>query len=275
MSIYVITHKDYEFPDSDLYKPLVVGKAINNVDLAGHSSAVYDNTNDNISYKNKEYCELTGMYWLWKNCNDKFIGICHYRRHFSSNEKECVLKGKNIIGNNELTVLLEQYDIIVPKGMSLMKGTVFSQYSKIHYIRDLFLLRDCISKTNSDYIQSFEKVMNQSILHPFNMVITRKNIFDEYCNWLFSTLFDYESKIDISTYNNYQKRLYGFLAERLFTVWLFHNHNRFSIKEIDVVEIENIPVMKFPIKEKINIIWSNLKYFATRSISIFAFNAMK
>ena len=236
MSIYVVTHKEYDFPASIVYKPLVVGKAINNLILAEESGVIYDDINDNISHMNKEYCELTGLYWLWKNCDEKYIGLCHYRRYFSSGENDsCSVKGKKVMSETELNELLNHYDIIVPTAISFGKRTVFSQFMKVHYIQDILLLKDCINIIHPEYVPSFEKVMNQSILYPFNMLITKKDVFDDYCDWLFSILFFYEKKCDISNYNNYQRRLYGFLAERLFTIWIVHNYTNYSIKERDVV----------------------------------------
>lgn len=80
--IYIITHKmfDNSISKSNEYKVLHVG---NNLDTS--KEYLNDNTLDNISFKNKNYCELTGVYWLWKNSSDLDsdpIGIVHYRRYF-------------------------------------------------------------------------------------------------------------------------------------------------------------------------------------------------
>ena len=78
--IWVVTHKKYKEIDDDLHKTIQVGKSLG-TDLG----YVGDDTGDNISYKNPFYCELTGMYWLWKNYKCDIIGICHYRRFFLEN----------------------------------------------------------------------------------------------------------------------------------------------------------------------------------------------
>ena len=73
--MWVITHKNYPGVNDDIYKTLHVGRA-----LSGDLGYQGDNTGDNISSKNKSYCELTGLYWLWKKHECDIMGICHYFR---------------------------------------------------------------------------------------------------------------------------------------------------------------------------------------------------
>ena len=79
MSMYVITHKKFNYPISQGYVPLLVGANKNE----NPNNYETDNAGENISNKNPNYSELTGLYWLWKNNHDKNIGISHYRRYFS------------------------------------------------------------------------------------------------------------------------------------------------------------------------------------------------
>ena len=62
IKILVATHKKYWMPEDEVYLPLHVG-------AEGKSDLGYikDNTGENISAKNPNYCELTGLYWAWKN----------------------------------------------------------------------------------------------------------------------------------------------------------------------------------------------------------------
>jgi len=55
-----------------------------------------------------------------------------------------------------------------------------------------------------------------------NMVITSKTLYDEYCSWLFDILFEVEKRTNIENYDDYQKRVFGFLSERLFRTWLLN-----------------------------------------------------
>ena len=86
IKIIVAAHKKYWMPDDDMYLPLHVG-AEGKTDENGQPldlGYTKDNTGDNISSKNANYCELTGMYWAWKNLDADYIGLAHYRRHFSN-----------------------------------------------------------------------------------------------------------------------------------------------------------------------------------------------
>lgn len=266
MAIYVVTHKSYEFPTDEVYKPIVVGKALNNVVLDESLKPIYDDRDDNISYLNREFCELTALYWLWKNSDDEIIGISHYRRYFKSKIESGGFKGLSIYNQSDLNCANMDLDVIIPKKITLGKFSVIQQYFRSHYIKDIVLVRDCINKLFPDYIVSFDKVMKQTTLHPYNMMIAKKEIYNEYCEWLFTILFEYKDICDHSNYNLYQKRIFGFLAERLFTVWVFHNMKKFKFKEYDIVATENIPAIKSEIKDKIKMKADNCGFLFRRSI---------
>ena len=75
--IYIAAHKEFDVPRLENYVPLQVG-AEGKEDLG----FLRDNTGDNISVKNPNFCELTGLYWIWKNTNDEYKGVVHYRGYF-------------------------------------------------------------------------------------------------------------------------------------------------------------------------------------------------
>ena len=115
IKIYVATHKPTKLlPKDDIYTLLEVG-AYNKPEFC----ALRDNTGDNISEKNSSYCELTGLYWVWKNTNDDISGLCHYRRFFVKRLgyflkvifgiNSCILKRKDI----EKTI--SKYDAIITR----------------------------------------------------------------------------------------------------------------------------------------------------------------
>lgn len=235
IKIIIATHKAYWMPEDDVYLPLHVGReGKQGLGFAG------DNTGDNISLKNANYCELTGIYWAWKNLSCDYIGLCHYRRYFahSCHSNNLETKKAAIFQRKDYEKLLENYDIIVPKKRNYFIETVRSQYEHAHNKRDLDEVEKIITELYPEYSEAFTTVMSRTKLHILNMFVMKKELFDKYCEWLFAILFELEQRIDISSYNQYETRVFGFLGERLFNVWLEKKH--LEMVDVDVVFLEKI-----------------------------------
>ena len=112
------------------------------------------------------------------------------------------------------------------------------EYKNVHHIKDLENCKKIIKKICPEYETAYDKVMDTKKLYQYNMLIARKELVDEYCHWLFSILFELEKITDISDYDKYNKRIYGFLSERLFNVWLEKNDN-LKVKELPVNNVES------------------------------------
>ncbi|MBQ1545853.1 MAG: DUF4422 domain-containing protein [Clostridia bacterium] len=230
MSMYFITHKEFDAPQEPGYRTLLVGA------FRGHTAGdCFDDTGDNISEKNPNYCELTGLYWLWKNSTDDYIGINHYRRYFSRS-----FSGAQPLPEKEVRRLLDQYDAVLPfPGNTIPKGVSVRQ----HYCaesgtgRDLDRVRAILKDRCPEYVWAFDVVMASHKMYFFNMLIMKKPLFDEYCAWLFDILFTLEPKLDLTEYNDYQKRVFGFLAERLLNVWVLQKD--LNVAEVGVYNTEN------------------------------------
>lgn len=221
--VYVMTHKEFTKPEDDMYISLHVGRAISK-DLG----YIGDNTGDNISTKNKNYCELTGLYWIWKNVSCDIVGICHYRRYFTHNE--------DFIRKGTIEELLKQYDVIIPTSGITGEGTVAEHYKLKHNICDLDMCRMIISEQCPEYLDAFDVSYNGIFMCVGNMMITRKKVFDDYCVWLFAILFELEKRIDISDYDEYQSRIWGFLSERLLRVWLLKNSYKVYEEKMQMID---------------------------------------
>ncbi len=254
MKIYVATHKPIEtFPKSDCYVPLHVGAAL-------HESLPYqsDATGDNISVKNPNYCELTGHYWIWKNSTEDIVGLEHYRRYFVTNPGYVIklLTGKNIrfLTGRQIHRDLFAHDAIVStKGYSRNMGNLIEAYAGSHHRKDILETREIINKLYPEYSETFDLVFSKVIFYPANMIICKKELFDSYCEWLFPILFELEKRTDISHYSDYQKRIFGFIAERIFRVWLVHN--KLKLKERHIINTEDKSIFGIAKKEII-------RYFA-------------
>ena len=234
--IYVATHKEYNMPKDSIYIPLHVG-AEGKKDLG----YLKDNIGDNISLKNSSFCELTGIYWMWKNDNDSdYIGLNHYRRYFSLKKNA---KGyDDILTEEQILNIFKEKKIIIP--MVHFRKNVKDQYASIHNVDDLMLTGKIISELYPDYVDDFNQVLSSKDFAICNMFIMKKTDFDKYAEWLFNILFELEKRVDISSYDNYNKRLFGFLSERLFNVYVHHNFEKSEIKNINIYETEKVSLLK-------------------------------
>lgn len=230
VKIYIATHKKAKLPELKEYIPIQVG-----ADKKESLGYIGDNTGENISSKNPNYCELTATYWIMKNDKSDIVGLSHYRRYFFKNKLSNSYE--NIIDKEDILNILKKYDIILPEKYNL-RGTVKKQYSKTHNIEDLMKCKEIINKKCPEYSKSFDKVLRKRKIYTYNMFISNKKIFDDYYKWLFDILFEAEKYIDISNYDDYNKRVYGFLSERLFNVWIEKNKRNLKIKEMPVYNTE-------------------------------------
>lgn len=231
MKVYVITHKKFKMPDkidNTIYQPLLVGSSIGNKGLPTY---LKDNIGDNISYKNKSYCELTGIYWIWKNSKEDIVGIDHYRRFF-------VDEHKSILSKSQISADLKKYDIILPdKDPYAFNGKSAGQF--FCYNHDPLVwakTRDIINEKYPTYVKDFDWYSNQYEGYSYNMFISSKKMIDEYNEWLFNILFELEKNVDLSQYTPYNKRMFGFVSERLLNVWV--HHNNLNVKTYPVQKTE-------------------------------------
>lgn len=214
--VYQATHsKKCDYKVSYMV-PIQVGAILNEVKIED----ITDDIGINISNKNKQYCELTALYWAWKNSKTDIIGLCHYRRIFPFKSKE------------EIVNILENYDIIVASPYSF-RISLEDEYLTSHIKEDYNALIDVIKTYYYEMYESAIRVLKRNILYPYNMIIMNKEQLDNYCNWLFDILDKVERNTYIKERNNYQNRYIGFLAERLLTIYIIHN--KFNVYESSII----------------------------------------
>ena len=225
IQLYVISHSEEaikEIRNDDVYTPLFVGR--NGKENFGFASD--DSFEGNMSSKNKDYCELTGLYWMWKASDADVIGLCHYRRYF---------KGKNgkLIEKDEIIDYLNNYDIIVPKKSDLIKGSYWETYEGHYLYSALEITRDVLKELSPEYLETFESMLNQSSFSNYNMFIARKEVIDPYCEWVFPILEEVENRIDVDEY----PRVFGLISEAIFNVWIVYN--KLNMKEVPIYYLGN------------------------------------
>ena len=232
ITIIVASHKNYPMPDDEIYLPLHVGK--NHQKGFGFQG---DDTGNNISKKNSGFCELTGLYWAWKNLNSDYIGLAHYRRHFRGKNKGDK-KIDQVITHKELMPILEQTDIVLPKKRRYYIETIKSHYCHTMHEETLDETIKIIEEKYPEYHDSLEKVMNHRYMHAFNMFVMKKAYFDEYCSWLFDILFELENRMKNQEYDAFHSRFYGRISELLLDVWL--DYKGYNYREVPFIYLEKI-----------------------------------
>ena len=240
IKIIVASHKKYQMPEDSIYFPMQVGAE--GKDDIGFNK---DNIGENISTKNPLFCELTGLYWAWKNLDADYYGLVHYRRYFTiskhipRNEND---KFKIVLNSNEVENLLNSSDIILPKERNYFIETVYNHYKHTMYIEPLDEAGKIIEEKYPDYFKEFENLKKTKKLHAFNMFIMKKEYFNEYCTWLFDILFELEKRIDYSKYDPFHARFFGRVSERLLDVWI--KTKGYNFKEVKVMDMQNINWIK-------------------------------
>lgn len=238
IKILVCCHKKAELPnDPDgILLPIQVGAAISDIDLdMQHDDKINNKKCDNISNKNQSYCELTALYWSWKNIekiypNIKYIGLFHYRRFMNFKSKTLFPKEYRSISDIEkynisikdIEEKLTDNVILLPKQDNLIFPPKI-QYCINHYSDDFYKLDNIIKNNYNEYYHCFDYFFNKTNkINFYNMAIMPIEIFKDYCEWLFSILTKLENETNIENYSPVQKRLYGYIAERLLNVYCLY-----------------------------------------------------
>ncbi|WP_044957294.1 DUF4422 domain-containing protein [Butyrivibrio sp. LC3010] len=256
IKIIIATTKEYRVPDDPVYLPVEVGAALRDSRIQGYTA---DDTGDNISVKNGSYCELTGLYWAWKNLDADYIGLVHYRRYFGSPERDYDYEPfDRVIGGEELRQILKDKAILIPGKRKYYIETIKSHYAHTHYISQLDDTRRVIEKKYPGYLDSFDRVLNRVYGYMFNMMIMRRDLVDRYCSWMFSILPEVEELQKDNAYDAYQGRYIGRIGEILFNVWLDHELTEGTVSEDQITELPCVHI------ERINWIKKGWAFLAAK-----------
>jgi len=220
--IFVMAHKLFERPGDAMYVPLQVGHA-----LHGTLDETYlkdDDGEDNISAQNPYFSELTGMYWVWKywKSTDN-VGICHYRRFPVARDG----KGspERLMTERDCESILQSYDLITTERLTL-HSNYYDGFAVDHNLHDLQVTEKVVKEKYPGCYDLFEKLVHDNKVYFGNICVMPKTLYDSYCEWLFDILFEVQKRIDVSGYDGYRRRVFGFLSEFLQMVWVQANHLR-------------------------------------------------
>jgi len=299
LKICVGYHKPYFLCKSDFMCPIQGGRAVANVenkdgkcDIAAQQwlidNTIGDDTGDNISNLNRNFCEMTIQYWVWKNYekigNPDYVGFMQYRRHFILNPIFDKIKRSafnlcyqvvsvrapdnnyfNVIGLNKKNILkiLKDYDVILTKktdfsliGIKSMREDWEKVISGTH-IEDLDKFTAYLKQVNPEFGEYFEKKSYEPQQHLYLCFITSKKIFKEYAEFVFPILLDFNKILDVSQYSVNGKRTMGYLAERLWSVYFDFMEQKKSYK---LKEVNMTLILDSGLREK-NKFYLYLKYY--------------
>ena len=200
----IAAHKPYDLPREGMYLPVQAGAALH--EPLGYTR---DDSGDQISEKNGTCCELTVLYWGWKNLPADALGLCHYRRYFREPGR------KEPLREETARKLLAETAVILPKKRHYWIETGESQFAHAHGARNLAALREALREKAPAYLPAFDRSMARTAGHRFNMMLMRREQMDAYCAWLFPILWETERRL-----GEPEPRMLGYLAERLTDAWV-------------------------------------------------------
>ena len=227
-------------------------------------NTISDATGDNISLKNNTYNELTILYWVWKNYLKKndidYIGLMHYRRHFILNDSYRPKDDRWTVDIDRITIPVDQY--LSQIGMTeeriqqclqthfglvacydYKKATVYEHYknSKYHNITDLDNCINIIRKKYPQYSDACDQYLNGTKQYFCNMFILNKEVFSEYCSFIFGVLKCLENIRDIKDSSYIESRLY--VSERLTGIFIKNLINKgCKLKEVPITFVKDVSI---------------------------------
>lgn len=262
--LLVCYHKPDTLIKDEIMTPIHVGRAVMKRKLLSDDpglkwmidNMIGDDTGENISLQNPAYNELTSLYWAWKNYDKlddpDYIGLMHYRRHFVLKDGEIKVYGINEMESpyyfdyinyspEKLLELLEDCGFICHLGK--VDG-IYKHYLANHRIEDMELALKILGEKYPQYSKLAREYMAQDIGNFCNMFIFPKEMFFEYCEFIFSILEEFSNRTDIS-----EKRF--FISERLTGIFIYEKMQKglkYKVLPINFVEERaNVPIA-YPLK---------------------------
>ena len=206
---YVITHRKWPIVQDDFYTALCVG----GLRVPG---MLCELDGENLSKYNDRINEATGLYWIWKNTDSEYVGLSHYRRYFNNNGSRLNRTGvENILVNDGYDIILAPIRLGWPVRENLRQA-VDEDLSELAV--NVFLRQ--IREKHPEYEKAFSKIMNGNWMYICNMFVTRREILNKYCEWLFSFLTYATDLIDVEYEYGFRRRTAGYMAEIMLSVWM-------------------------------------------------------
>lgn len=239
IKLFVCCHRPCVVPEHPLLAPVQVGAALEQARFPGF---FYDDAGENISHKNRSYCELTAQYWAWKNVDAAYYGFFHYRRFLypAANAKRpyrvAGAPSKQLLerlGYSGFAGYIRQYDLIAPVGED-MHVSVREHYARApyHCAEDLALAETIVRERCPEMAEAMERYLSGTVCYFGNIYIMKRQVFHDYCAWLFPVLEEFDRRSRKRDRSPQELRVNGYLSERLFGVYYFYCRDRLKTAEL-------------------------------------------
>lgn len=201
-------------------EPIQVGAALAERKMV----IIQDNIGDNISERNGNYCELTGLYWVWKNIlkqtvkeseESQYYGLAQYRRFLALSDDDI-----SRLGDNDV-------DVVLPYPMPY-EPDISAHHNRYLKEADWKALEQAVAECQPEYIEALRQAMGQQYFYNYNVIIAKKNVLCDYCAWLFSILSRTE-ELSNPKGSERSDRYLGYIGENLETVYFLHHAKGLNI----------------------------------------------
>ncbi|SFV03820.1 DUF4422 domain-containing protein [Butyrivibrio sp. INlla21] len=221
---YARSHKDKELK-TKIVRPgymhaIQVGAANTDERIAD----ITDDTGDNISAKNGNYCEITGLYWIWKNrlCDESedikdsdYFGLAQYRRSFELTEDDL----RKLFCND--------IDVLLPYPL-MYEPDINKHHERYLKDTDWKALLTALEELWPEYAEYFPKVLGQQYMYNYNVILAKKQVLKDYCDWLFPVLARVE-ELSVPKGSERSDRYIGYMVETLETLYFMKNRDKLKI----------------------------------------------
>lgn len=178
---------------------------------------------ENISNKNGNYSELTVLYWIWKNCllssaknpSDAYYGLVHYRRILDLSEDDLFRLTDNGV------------DVVLPYPMPY-EPDMEEHHRRYLKTEDWNAVIRAVGEISPDYAKLFGRILRQRYLYNYNIVLAKKDVLRDYCEWLFPILERVE-ELSVPAGFNRHDRYIGYIGETMMTLYFMANRNKLNI----------------------------------------------
>lgn len=192
-------------------KRIQAGAALTDIRIA----SLTDDFGDNISHKNKQYCEMSAVYWIWKNTKNAWTGIEHYRRHLHVKPE--------MLGN--------EVDAFLPLPYMCYPCTV-NQFRRFVSEDVLQLLLKTLEFLYPKQYSEYQRILYGQFQYTYNLVCARREVFEDYCNWFFSIV-EYMEKHAEAVPEIKETRALSYVAEVLTNLYYMHNEKNWKLVHVE------------------------------------------